>query len=172
MKKATVNDYFRHHWVKLMLFALFTAAVSFFAPLKKLPAQVAHRLQEQAGGAGLYGAGVPHHLHQLVFRTAEPPLLYKTRLRRRGAGAGTGHGAGAAPPGVPISAGGRRSLSLPVDHRPAHPLRRLLYVPLQHRVLGRHHALCAGDVPLHQPGDAGGHPACDRAAAGPAPQDE
>ena len=34
MKKATVNDYFRHHWVKLMLFALFTAAVSFFAPLK------------------------------------------------------------------------------------------------------------------------------------------
>ena len=34
MKKATVNDYFRHHWMKLMLFALFTAAVSFFAPLK------------------------------------------------------------------------------------------------------------------------------------------
>ena len=34
MKKATVNDYFRHHWAKLMLFALFTAAVSFFAPLK------------------------------------------------------------------------------------------------------------------------------------------
>ena len=33
-EKATVNDYFRHHWVKLMLFALFTAAVSFFAPLK------------------------------------------------------------------------------------------------------------------------------------------
>ena len=34
MKKATVNDYFRHHWMKLMVFALFTAAVSFFAPLK------------------------------------------------------------------------------------------------------------------------------------------
>ena len=34
MKNQTVNDYFRHHWVKLMLFALFTAAVSFFAPLK------------------------------------------------------------------------------------------------------------------------------------------
>ncbi len=34
MKKATVNDYFRHHWAKLMVFALFTAAVSFFAPLK------------------------------------------------------------------------------------------------------------------------------------------
>ena len=34
MNNQTVNDYFRHHWVKLMLFALFTAAVSFFAPLK------------------------------------------------------------------------------------------------------------------------------------------
>ena len=34
MKNQTVNDYFRHHWAKLMLFALFTAAVSFFAPLK------------------------------------------------------------------------------------------------------------------------------------------
>lgn len=29
MNNQTVNDYFRHHWVKLMLFALFTAAVSF-----------------------------------------------------------------------------------------------------------------------------------------------
>ena len=34
MNNQTVNDYFKHHWVKLMLFALFTAAVSFFAPLK------------------------------------------------------------------------------------------------------------------------------------------
>ena len=34
MKKATVNDYFKHHWAKLIGFALFTAAVSFFAPLK------------------------------------------------------------------------------------------------------------------------------------------
>ena len=34
MKKATVNDYFKHHWAKLIVFALFTAAVSFFAPLK------------------------------------------------------------------------------------------------------------------------------------------
>ena len=34
MKKQTVNDYFRHHWGRLILFVLFTAAVSFFAPLK------------------------------------------------------------------------------------------------------------------------------------------
>lgn len=32
--KKTVNDYFRHHWGRLILFVLFTAAVSFFAPLK------------------------------------------------------------------------------------------------------------------------------------------
>lgn len=34
MKKTTVNDYFKHHWASLIGFALFTAAVSFFAPLK------------------------------------------------------------------------------------------------------------------------------------------
>lgn len=32
--KPTVNDYFRHHWAKLLVFVLFTATVSFFAPLK------------------------------------------------------------------------------------------------------------------------------------------
>ena len=32
--KPTVNDYFRHHWAKLLIFVLFTAVVSFFAPLK------------------------------------------------------------------------------------------------------------------------------------------
>ena len=44
MKKATVNDYFRHHWAKLMLFALFTAAVSFFAPLKNFPRHHSHQV--------------------------------------------------------------------------------------------------------------------------------
>ena len=34
MKNQTVNDYFKHHWAKLIGFVLFTAAVSFFAPLK------------------------------------------------------------------------------------------------------------------------------------------
>ena len=34
MKKATVNDYFKHQWAKLIVFVLFTAVVSFFAPLK------------------------------------------------------------------------------------------------------------------------------------------
>ena len=34
MKKQTVNDYFKHHWAKLIVFVLFTAVVSFFAPLK------------------------------------------------------------------------------------------------------------------------------------------
>ena len=34
MKNQTVNDYFKHHWAKLIVFVLFTAAVSFFAPLK------------------------------------------------------------------------------------------------------------------------------------------
>ena len=32
--KPTINDYFRQHWAKVVLFVCFTAAVSFFAPLK------------------------------------------------------------------------------------------------------------------------------------------
>lgn len=32
--KPTTNDYFRQHWAKVVLFVCFTAAVSFFAPLK------------------------------------------------------------------------------------------------------------------------------------------
>ena len=34
MNNQTVNDYFKHHWAKLIVFVLFTAVVSFFAPLK------------------------------------------------------------------------------------------------------------------------------------------
>ncbi len=34
MNNQTVNDYFKHHWAKLIVFVLFTAVVSFFAPQK------------------------------------------------------------------------------------------------------------------------------------------
>lgn len=34
MKQRTVNDYFRQHWGRLLIFIAFTLGVSFFAPLK------------------------------------------------------------------------------------------------------------------------------------------
>lgn len=39
--KPTINDYFRQHWAKVVLFVCFTAAVSFLHRLK-LSAQMAH----------------------------------------------------------------------------------------------------------------------------------
>ena len=172
MKKATVNDYFRHHWVKLMLFALFTAAVSFFAPLKNFQLKWLIDSKSKQEALGYMG---------LVFLITFTSWFFE-RLSRRSftklACGAVEQVRGQVMERVlrrPVSQyqreGDAAYLSL-LTHRPAHPLRRLLYVPLQHRILGRHHALCAGDVPLHQPGDVGGHPACDRAAAGPAPEDE
>lgn len=111
MNNQTVNDYFKHHWAKLIVFVLFTAVVSFFAPLKSFQLKwlIDSRASRRRWAIWGWCSSSPS---PAGFRTAEPPLLYKTRLRCRGAGTGTGHGAGAAPPGVPISAGGRRSLSL------------------------------------------------------------
>ena len=44
MNNQTVNDYFKHHWAKLIVFVLFTAVVSFFAPLKSFQDRKSTRL--------------------------------------------------------------------------------------------------------------------------------
>mgnify|MGYP000072585149 CR=1 FL=1 len=172
MKKATVNDYFRHHWVKLMLFALFTAAVSFFAPLKNFQLKWLIDSKSKQEALGYMG---------LVFLITFTSWFFE-RLSRRSftklACGAVEQVRGQVMERVlrrPVSQY-QREATQPISSLLTTDLRTLYddyYMSLFNIAFwGRHHALCAGDVPLHQPGDAGGHPACDRAAAGPAPEDE
>ena len=136
MKHRTVNDYFKQQWPRLSLFAAFTLGVSFFAPLKNFQLKWlidSKSKQEALGYMGLVFAitfsswfferlsrrsftriacGAVEQVRQRILEQ----VLYRTVAQ--------------------YNAEGRRGLPLPPDYRPAHPLRRLLYVPVQHRVLG------------------------------------
>ena len=172
MKKATVNDYFRHHWVKLMLFALFTAAVSFFAPLKNFQLKWlidSKSKQEALGYMGLvflitFTSWFFERLSRYSFTKLACGAVEQVRgqvmervLRR------------------PVSQyqreGDAAYLSLLTTD-----LRTLYddyYMSLFNIAFWGGIMLCALGMHLYiSPGDAGGHPACDRAAAGPAPEDE
>ena len=79
--KPTINDYFRQHWAKVVLFVCFTAAVSFFAPLKSF--QLKWLIDSKSKQEALGYMALVFLLSLLVFRAPEPPLFHQAGLRCR-----------------------------------------------------------------------------------------
>ena len=76
MKHRTVNDYFKQHWPRLILFAAFTLGVSFFAPLKNFQLKWlidSKSKQEALGYMGLVA----------ILLVTIPPLVLPRRMNER-----------------------------------------------------------------------------------------